>query len=43
MSISPKSIARGVQRLICMKYYNVLKWESRFTFEFNTAKNTNNI
>ncbi len=38
MSIFPRSRARGVGRLPYFKYYNVLKWESRFTIGVSTAK-----
>ncbi len=38
MSITPKSGATGLERLICFKYYIVLKWESRFNFVLDTAK-----
>ncbi len=31
ISISLQSGARGLLRLIGLKYYNVAKWESRFT------------
>ncbi len=34
---------RVFQRLICSKYYNVLKQESRFTLRLNAAKNTDYI
>ncbi len=40
MSISPKSGAGKLQTLICLKYYNLLKLESRFTLWLNAAKNT---
>ncbi len=40
MSISPMSGARGLQRLSSLKYYNVLKWEKRFTLKLDAAKNT---
>ncbi len=40
MSISPTSGARGLQRSICLKSYNVQKQEIRFTLRLNTAKNT---
>ncbi len=39
MSISPKSGARGLQRLLYLKYYNIQKQESRFNLGFDTAKN----
>ncbi len=38
--ISPRSGAKWLQRLSCLKYYNVPEWESRFTLWFNTAKIT---
>ncbi len=38
MSISAGSGTMGLQRLICFKYEIVLKWESRFTFGLNFAK-----
>ncbi len=41
MCISPRSGVRALQRLICLKYYNILKLESRFTLELNSVKNTN--
>ncbi len=31
------------ERLICLKYYIVLKWESSFTFVLNAAKITDYI
>ncbi len=34
MSTSPKSRPRGLQRLLSIKYYNVLKQESRFKIHF---------
>ncbi len=40
MSTSPGSGARGLQRLICLKYYDVLKLEIRSTLGLNAAKNT---
>ncbi len=40
MSVSTQSGARGFQRLVCFKYYNVLKLEIRFTLGLNTAENT---
>ncbi len=43
MSISPKCGARELERLICIKYYIVLKWESRFTFWPDAAKITDYI
>ncbi len=44
MSISPRSGARGPQRLICLKYHNVLKRDIRFTFGWlNLAKSTHYI
>ncbi len=39
--MSPRSGASGIQRLSCLKYYNTLKWASRFTLGLNAAaKNT---
>ncbi len=43
MSISPWSGARVLQRLLCSKYYNVLKRENRFTLGLNSAKITDYI
>ncbi len=43
MSISLRSGAMELQKLICLKYYNELKLESRFTLWLNTAKNTHYI
>ncbi len=43
MSLSPASGARGLQKLPWLKYYNVLKWKSRFTLVLNGAKNTDYI
>ncbi len=40
MSIFPKSRARGLERLPCSKYYNVLKRENRLTLGLNVAKNS---
>ncbi len=34
----PQSEARVLQRLSCLKYYNVLKWESKLTSGFNPDK-----
>ncbi len=31
MSVSLRSVGRGLQRLLRFKYYIVLEWESRFT------------
>ncbi len=42
-SISPRSVARGLQRLPFLRYYNVLKWGSRFTLGLNAAKITDYI
>ncbi len=38
MSLSSRSGARGLERLPWLKYYNVMKWESRFTLRLNTAQ-----
>ncbi len=43
MSIFLKSGAMGLERLICFKYYIVLKWESRFTSGLNASKTTHYI
>ncbi len=39
MCISLRSGARGPQRLICLKYENVLKLEIRFSLGINAAEN----
>ncbi len=36
----PWSGARGLERLIQLKYYNVLKWQITFTLRLNSDKNT---
>ncbi len=38
MPISPRSRARGLPRSVYVKYYYVLKWESRSTSGLNAAK-----
>ncbi len=43
ISISPRSGARGLQKLSFLKYYNVLEWESGFTLGLNAAENTDYI
>ncbi len=40
MSISPKSGATVLEKLPCLRYYNVLKLENRLTSELNAAKNS---
>ncbi len=40
MCTSFQSGAKGLQRLICFKYYIVLKWKSKFSLELNAAKNS---
>ncbi len=40
MSTFLRSGPRGPQLLPCLKYYNALKWKSRFTYGLNAAKNT---
>ncbi len=40
MSISPGSEARGLQRSVYLKSYNVQKWNIRFILGLNDAKNT---
>ncbi len=39
MSISPRSGANGLQRLLCLKYYTVRKQESRFGLELDATEN----
>ncbi len=43
MSIYTRSGASGLQRLICFKYYIVLKQENRFTLRLKTAEITDYI
>ncbi len=43
MPIFPKSGATALQRLPFSKYYDVLKWQSRFTLGLNAAKNVHYI
>ncbi len=38
MSIYPQSGARGLERYLFFKYYNVEKWKSRFTLGLNVPK-----
>ncbi len=38
MSFSSWSGVKGLQRLPSFKYYNVLKWGSRFILELNAVK-----
>ncbi len=40
---SLRSEARGLQRLLFLKYFYALEWESRFTLERNATKNTSDI
>ncbi len=40
---STTSGAGGFQRLPFLKYYNVPKWENKFTLGLKTARNTNYI
>ncbi len=40
MSIPAQSGAKGLYRLIWLKYYNVHKWQITFTLGLNAAKNT---
>ncbi len=42
-SFSNRSGGNGPQRLPFLKYYNVPKWESRFTVVMNAAKNKDYI
>ncbi len=41
MSIVSRSGVKVLERLSCLKYHNVLKWENRLTLGFTAAKNTN--
>ncbi len=43
VSISPKCGARGLERLLCLKYYNVLKRENRLTLKLNVVKNSDHM
>ncbi len=43
MSISPRSGARGLERLIWLKYYIVLNQQITFNLGPNAAKNTHLI
>ncbi len=43
MSISPWSGARGLERLMWLKYYFALKWQNIFNSGLNVAKNTHQI
>ncbi len=43
MSISPQSGARWLERLICLKYYFVLKRQNIFNLGLNPVKNTHQI
>ncbi len=43
ISIIYQSGAREVDRLPQLTYYNVQEWESRFTMQQNTEKNTDYI
>ncbi len=36
----PRGGARGLERLACLKYYNVLKCENRLNLGLNAAKNS---
>ncbi len=40
MSIFPKSGARVLKKLPCLRYYNVQKLENRLTLWLNAAKNS---
>ncbi len=40
MSVTHQSEARGLERLMWLKYYNVQKWQITFTLGLNAAKNT---
>ncbi len=43
MSTSPQSGARGLERLIWLKYYIVLKMQITFNLGLSAAKNTHYI
>ncbi len=43
VSICPQSGARGLERLIQLKYYVVLKRQITISLGFNAAKNTHRI
>ncbi len=43
MSISPRSGARGLERLVQMKYYYVQNRQITFTVGLNAAKNTDRV
>ncbi len=43
MCIFPRSVARGLQRLPSLKYYNVQKGESGLTLGLNNDKNTHYV
>ncbi len=43
MSISPGSEASELQRLTCLRYYNVQQWENKFTLGLDAAKINNYI
>ncbi len=44
MSIPPpRSGAKGLERFLCFKYYNVLKQRSTFTLGLNVAEIIDNI
>ncbi len=43
MSIVLESRARGLQRLLFLKYYDVLKYENRFVLGLNAVKNSDYV
>ncbi len=43
MSASHENGGKGLERLIWLKYYIVLKWQITFNFGLNGAKNTHHI
>ncbi len=43
MSISHRSEAIGLQKLSYFKYYNIQKWDSKFTLGLSAVKNTDYI
>ncbi len=40
---TPRMELEGSKDISCLKYYNTLEWESRFTLRLNTAENIDYI
>ncbi len=38
MGLSPPRVEQGLQRSVCLKSYNVQKWEIKFTLGLDAAK-----